>query len=382
MNIQSLFLDAYEASRQRFRDDFRKVQALWPEARLESRPLKGHADLTLDWIWADARATPQHRLVFVAGLHGIEGYVGAAMEHLFVQEFLPCLDPNTTGLLLVHALNPWGMVHYRRTNAHNVDLNRNFLPSAEAFDETKDANPAYARLNGFLNPTRPVRSWTLANLQWSAAVARVMISPGTEAVRQATLLGQYRFPQGIYYGGERWQAETKFAMALYRQAWQGYTHTTLLDMHTGYGPAGQMTIVNAAAEPKSPDFFKKAFRYPHVVAANPDEFYTISGDMIEWVYNAASKEAPNMDIYATTFEFGTFGDAPLALVRSLRAMVMENRAFWHGASETARKKIAAEFRALFFPSSAAWRASAVAQARRALEGVLQARGIYAYKEQK
>ena len=377
MNIQSLFLDTYEASLQRFRDDFRKVQALWPEARLESRPLAGHADLTLDWIWAEARATPQHRLIFVAGLHGVEGYVGAAMEHLFVEAFLPRLNPNTTGLLLIHALNPWGMAHYRRTNAHNVDLNRNFLPSPEAFAEAADANPAYARLDGFLNPRRPVRSWALANLRWAAETAKVMVSPGAEAVRQATLLGQYRFPRGIYYGGEGWQAETEIAMGLFRQAWRGYDHTTLLDMHTGYGPAGQMTIINAAAEPKPTDFFKKAFRYPHVVATEPGEFYTIHGDMTEWCYVAAAADTPKADVYAAGFEFGTFGDNTLALARSLRALVMENRAFWHGASETARQKTAAEFRALFFPADAAWQQSATAQARRALEGVLRARGFYA-----
>ena len=38
--------------------------------------------------------------------HGIEGYVGAAVLRLFLEELLPRLEPETTGLLLPRLVDP------------------------------------------------------------------------------------------------------------------------------------------------------------------------------------------------------------------------------------------------------------------------------------
>ncbi len=369
------FPKTYAESRQRFHEDLAAVRARWPEARLERHPLREHPDLAIEWIWAEATQTPRHRLILTTGEHGIEGYVGAAMLHLFVEEFLPHLDPAKTGLLLVHVINPWGMAHRLRVNAHNVDLNRNFL-DPQAFAAAREVNPAYEQMFNVLNPTGAISSYGWENARWAWTLSRALLSPGIEALKAATLLGQYRFPKGIYYGGDHQQEEVQTMMMLYRRAWEGYAQIVHLDMHTGYGPRGQMTIVNSMYEDRPPLFFKKFFGYPHVVASEPGEFYTIHGDMIDWVYNAVAQEAPQSRVYSTTFEFGTLGDDTLALLRSLRALVFENRAFWYGASEAARQKIATEFTALFYPQDPAWQRQAVAQARQAFEGVLRAFGFF------
>jgi hypothetical protein len=71
------------------------------------------------------------------------------MQQRFIDKYLPRLDPRTTGLLLVHAINPWGMKHHRRVNADNIDLNRTFLWN-QAFDPA--FNPEYDFLNDYINP--------------------------------------------------------------------------------------------------------------------------------------------------------------------------------------------------------------------------------------
>jgi len=375
MALIPLFPHTYQSSRARFRTNLRKVKALWPQARLESHALEAHPDLTIDWIWADARGTPRHRVIVSAGEHGVEGYVGAAMLQVFIERFLPWVNPDDTGLLLVHGMNPWGMANFRRVNSNNVDLNRNFL-DPDFFTQPREAvNPAYAALNDLLNPAGEVRSYAWESLRWRAKVLKALISPGEDALRAATLLGQYRFPKGIYYGGDALQEETRVMMALYRQAWRGYARVTHVDMHTGYGPRGQMTLINSSLETRTPATFRQMFNYPHIVAADPGEFYTIHGDMMDWVYRTLAEENGSTDVYGTAFEFGTLGLDTLASVRSLQALVFENRAFWHGASEDAKARIHDEFLALFYPQDAAWQRQAVAQAERAFAGILRARGV-------
>ena len=371
MDDTKLFPKTYEEARARFRADLAQVRALWPEARLEHRALRDFPDLTTDWIWAEARRQPRVRLILSAGEHGVEGYVGSAMLHLFVEEFLPRLDPDEVGLLLIHVINSWGMAHRRRVNPNNVDLNRNFL-DPEAFRTASEVNPAYTALHKVLNPSGPVRWYPGAVWAWKARLLKNLISPGEAAVRAATLLGQYRFPQGLYYGGDRLQEETLTVQNLLREAWQGYAQVVHLDMHTGYGPREQMTLVNSPLEPRPLEEFKKAFGYPHVVATEPGEFYAIHGDMMDWAYRTAAQEAPGTQVYAAAFEFGTLGAGLAAAIRSLQAMVFENRAFWYGASAAAQRRIEAEFLALFYPQEAQWQRRAAAQARQAWEGILQA----------
>ncbi len=97
-------------------------------------------------------------------------------------------------------------------------------------------------------------------------------------------------------------------MDLYRQALQAYDQILHLDMHTGYGPRYQMSLVNSVLETTTSQEFVQKFDYPLVVAANREEFYAIRGDMIDYVYALRNGEFPGKKLYATSFEFGTLGD--------------------------------------------------------------------------
>lgn len=371
-DILPLFPESYEESRERFRQNLAVVQTRWPDAELFYHQLPGDEDLTIDWIRSDALGTNEKILIFTTGEHGVEGYVGSAMQQRFIANYLPLLDPRTTGLLLIHAINPWGMKHHRRVNANNVDLNRTFLWD-QTFDPTFD--PEYDSLNTLLNPNKTIESLTLDSIAFYANLIWKLITKGLPALKLAILIGQYRYPQGLYYGGENYQEETQTLIKLYRQAFGAYNQILHLDMHTGYGPRYQMSLVNSALEVRTSQEFVKRFDYPLVVAANPKEFYAIRGDMIDYVYALRQYEFPEKEIYATSFEFGTLGDNTKGQIGSPRAMMFENRLYWHGAvNDKLAERVKYDFEELFNPIATDWRAKAIADADQAFMGILKAEG--------
>jgi hypothetical protein len=80
-------------------------------------------------------------IVHLCGTHGIEGYAGSAIQltilSLYLQQQLQAKSQQEDDMellvpqqlqrpavVLIHAVNPYGMKHYRRPNENNVDLNR------------------------------------------------------------------------------------------------------------------------------------------------------------------------------------------------------------------------------------------------------------------
>lgn len=364
--------ESYEQSRERFRSRLSAVQAIWPAARLESHPIPapdGDPDLTIDTIRAEGLSSCERLLVISTGEHGIEGYVGSAMLELFFEEYLPRLDPQNTGILLVHAVNPWGMKHWRRTNPAGVDLNRNFIGSD--FSRLESFNPDYPRLALFLSPAKRLGLLWQEKLLFSVGALRALAYFGVRRVREAALMGQYCQADGIYFGGKALQPETQTMMRLYAGAFENYLQIVHLDMHTGYGPRHQMTLVTSPHEGRSAAEISRCYGIPRVAAANPDEFYAIQGDMIDWEYVWLASHHSSARIFAATCEFGTYGDSLLARARSLRITVFKNQLNLYGANLAGRTWVDAEYRELYCPSASDWFEKAQADARQTFDGILK-----------
>jgi hypothetical protein len=83
---------------------------------------------------------PENLLVLISGTHGVEGFCGSGCQIGYLADQLYEALSSTTGLLLVHALNPFGFAWLRRVNEDNIDLNRNFhdfskpLPWSESYE--------------------------------------------------------------------------------------------------------------------------------------------------------------------------------------------------------------------------------------------------------
>jgi hypothetical protein len=367
--MENIFPDSYESSRARFLHDVEALRAKWTSSRLETYPLKNFPDLSIDCFWAEPRKKANLVMISTAE-HGIEGYVGSAMLKLFMDEFATRLNAEDTGLLLVHAINPWGMKHRYRVNQNSVDLNRNFV-----FDGSYSPkiNLDYDLIEKFLNPKRSVRTLRAETIPFLVKVIQHLIHPGKARVQAASLLGQHRYRKGIYFGGTELQEETAVLMKLYRAALAEYQNFIQVDMHTGYGPRYQMTVIVPPLDPIPSAEAAKKFEYPLVQKIDANEFYAISGDMGEYVYRLRDAEFPNKNIFTCGFEFGTFGDSLPALMRSLRITILENQLRHHGAgSSQAEDQIRAEYEDLFFPSESKWREKALADCRQAFEGIFTA----------
>lgn len=369
MSINQYFSDSYAVSRLKFRGLLGTVQQRWPEAELKTVAVCPDKEFTTDMIIAQPREK-RHVLMVTTGQHGIEGYAGGAFLQLLAREYSDKLDPELTGLVLVHAINPWGMANYRRVDQDNIDLNRNFITD---WSEFKDINKDYSRLRFLLEPGELGKKKEKAAFFFR--VARALALAGSGGIKRALTLGQYQFDKGLYFGGSEHQPVARWLIDLYHGVLRDYKHVLHLDIHTGYGQARRMTIVNSALDPRDTAGLKEQLGYDLIVKADPQEFYSIQGDMVD--YNCwLGRQYPETQLYSTCFEFGTLGDSIGALLQSMRALIDENRLWQHGGTEPLRDEaIRKQFVEAFYPNCPMWRQRAVEDARRALTGILSNEGL-------
>jgi hypothetical protein len=302
------------------------------------------------------------------------------MLKIFMDEFAPRIDPESTGLLLVHAINPWGMKHSRKVNENGVDLNRNFIFKG-VFDPT--VNPSFLKLKHLLAPAYPIRSFAGESLSFLGRTIKALVTEGTSDLTHAALLGQYLSPDAMYYGGASYEEQTLLMMDLLRTALRNHQTVLHLDMHSGYGPRDQMSITVVPLEPLTSAELSAKFNYPLVLRGDREEFYEISGDMTDYLYELRNAEFPAKHVFACAFEFGTFGDSVPARIRSLRAMIFESQLHKYGTSDPrTAEKVRHEFRELYFPAELKWRQKALADCRQAFEGIMMAYGLFQAKDKK
>lgn len=370
--MKDLFPSSYEESRARFLGDAATLRERWKDVNHQATTLSGHPSLSMDVVLAEP-ATKQNLIILSTGLHGIEGYVGSAMLKLFIDQYLPRLNAQNTGLLFIHAINPFGMNIRRRYNENNVDLNRNFI-----WEEKYDSgmNPEYDSLFPLLNPQKPVKNLLLSDAAFVASLIKSIFSFGIPRIKAGTLAGQYRHQAGIQFGGIASQETAAAVKKLLNEALSEYQQVVHIDLHTGYGPRYQMSMVNSTREPRSSGELSTKFGYPLVLAATPSEFYEITGDVTEYLYKLRDERHPVKELYATGFEFGTFGDSLPAQIRSLRATILENRNVHHPSpSKKVHQQIRAEYEELFLPTESKWREKAIADCIQGYNGILSAYGL-------
>jgi hypothetical protein len=114
--LLAYFQPDYERSRDAFRAQAERLAGAYRDVERGAIavPGKRDADLTIDWLYVPAQAQPRRLLILTSGIHGVEGPAGSAVQRHFMAEVLPAADLSEMGVLLVHALNPFGFRHLRR----------------------------------------------------------------------------------------------------------------------------------------------------------------------------------------------------------------------------------------------------------------------------
>ena len=341
--------------------------------QIHSYALDEDDGLYIDSFYLPAAHTQTNLIVLTTGVHGIEGYIGAAMLEVFFREVYPTLDNADTGVLVVANVNPYGMKYLRRYNENNVDLNRNFILDWENFDLS--SNREYPKVDTFLGPTGAIGNGFWHEAGFYLSLGKTAITDGAGTISDALLTGQYEYPQGVYYGGTGDEASTAYLKDIFSRCLDsGYENLIHLDIHSGYGPRYNMVIFNSVFETMTEAESQAAFGYDHIIAHDSESFYATTGDTTDYFYRLAAQKQTDTALFSTCFEFGTIGDTFFDTILSLKYTVDENRNHWYPTSNTITAQIIHEnYMELFYPTETAWREKAVEDFKAATLGVLGAK---------
>ena len=330
-------------------------------------------DLYIDNIYLPSKEKKDNLIVLTTGVHGMEGYIGSVMLDVFFEEIYPTLNTDTTGVLIIANVNPYGMKYMRRYNENNVDLNRNFILDWENFDLS--SNKDYPEVKEFLQPEGEVGNALWHEVGFYGNLAKEALTKGADKVSDALLTGQYEYPQGVYYGGNGDEISTTYLKGVFNDCLDGeYANIVHIDIHSGYGPRYNMVIFNSVYETMTEAETKKAFGYDYVISHDSESFYATTGDTTDYFYRLAESKSTDKELFSTCFEFGTIGDSFMDSILSLKYTVDENREHWYPTDNKITKEVISEnYKELFYPTETQWREKTVADFKIATEGVLKAK---------
>jgi hypothetical protein len=363
------YKENYEASRAQFLQNIDRLKSSVPnlQHRAHSIPSKVSNDLFTDTLYLPPVSGKTDRLlVLISGTHGVEGYVGSALQNIFIKEnFWQKRDENL-GILMVHALNPYGFKLNRRVSEANVDLNRNFDTSTELFNLK---NEGYNQVSPLLNPTTPAGSGWMDRTIFYLKCLYAIAQHSMDSLRRAILKGQYETPQGIYFGGKTFEPQKELLERVLLETTPGYKQVLLVDIHTGYGERGRLHMF-ADQEPElDQKYLLQVFAGLPLDFDSKEDFYKATGGII--VYGA--KLLKDRARYAgMVFEFGTLdSQTTKGSLDSLYRMVRENQKHQYGyQSLDSQVKINKNFTDMFYPRDPAWQDAAAKQFREYLSKAL------------
>jgi len=176
-------------------------------------------------------------VIIFSGVHGIEGYAGSAIQSQAFPSLKQLAEAENIRVLMVHAINPYGMALGQRWNADNVDLNRN--ANSNGLDNTT-IDPIYVKLNSIINPPHPCG---FEDFEEKIKTFAQQNNLDQRRIQSAIMGGQLQNPRGIFYKGLKLSAELAKIFEYIKE----FDHDNLdcvsvLDIHTGIGDKGDSTL--------------------------------------------------------------------------------------------------------------------------------------------
>ena len=340
----SHFSKTYAEAQSRFKDAAAAVGASVTSHQINA---KCQEELAIDVAILGANGAPT--VVTSSGVHGVEGFLGSAVQLAFLERLGKTnLEPDIR-YVFIHAVNPFGFSRLRRFNEDNVDLNRNFVEDAGDY---KGAPEGYANLNEFLNPESPPSRFEPFKLKALWNIWRY----GHQKLKQSVAGGQYEFPRGIFFGGNR-PCKSARIVSDNCDSWIGTAQKVIhIDIHSGLGPFGTYKLLlNESSDSPGCSWYANTFDANHIEAltkADSDSTaYVASGLFDAWMQH----HFRSLDYRTACAEFGTYG-----VVRVLGAIRSENRAHHYGSAESASYRSSKrELLECFCPQNMSWRTKVV-----------------------
>ena len=365
----SWFIDDYAAARRDFLARSDALAGRLPGVERFSIPVasrSGVPGLFVDGLHVPAQVSPKRLLVISAGVHGVEGATGSAVMRLFMAEFMTPETLAETGVLFLHALNPYGFALGRRVTENNVDLNRNASTSDALYSTV---NAGYPLVDAMINPQGPVDTGSLANRCFHLRAIGLIAQHGMRTLRQAVLQGQYQVPRGVYFGGQALEPQLAALGPRVQRILDTYPLSISIDLHTGYGARGTLHLFfDSPKDQRVRARLEAVFAGQHIDWGSGADFYAVTGDFVGWL---GSLRRSGLHLPAV-FEYGTMdSQTTMGSIKSLHVTMLENQGAQHGyASPADEAKIRRDYRELFNPSSPQWRTKVIQDSRAMLRAVL------------
>lgn len=372
-SYSEFFYNSYDEIRKHLDDRVSELRKEGISVEVSEYAVDENDDLYIDNIYLPSKNENKNLIVLTTGVHGMEGYIGSVMLDVFFEEIYPTIDTDTTGVLVVANVNPYGMKYMRRYNENNVDLNRNFILDWNSFDLT--SNKDYPEVKEFLQPEGKIGNAFWHEAEFYASLAKEALTKGADKVSDALLTGQYEYAQGVYYGGTGDEVSTTYLKGVFNDCLEGeYENIVHIDIHSGYGPRYNMVIFNSIYETMNEAETQEAFNYEYVISYDSESFYATTGDTTDYFYRLAESKNTDKDLFSTCFEFGTIGDSFIDSILSLKYTVDENRQHWYPSNNKITSEVVKEnYKELFYPTETKWREKTVADFKQATIGVLNAK---------
>jgi len=368
MSIQNAFSSSYAQARGKFLD---AAATAGLTVQSHAHPLKGRdgEDLAMD-VARDGALDAPNLLIISSACHGVEGFCGSGVQvhALGDADWLKKARASGTAVLYIHALNPYGFSHLRRTTHENVDLNRNFQDFAKPLPD----NAAYRALQPLILPAQ----WPPDAANQAATLAFIALN-GEAAYQSAITQGQHEFADGLFYGGNSATWSNHTLRSVLRQHTASAKRIGWIDLHTGLGESGVGERIwagrdDAAAVARARSWWGGG-QDGH--AATPiTSIYdgsSTSAFLTGLMWHAVYQEAPQAEYTGIAMEYGTV--PVLDVLGALRAEHWLNN---HPETAPERaKQIKAQMMTAFYTDTDLWRGQIVRQARQAMfqavEGLLR-----------
>eukprot|EP00928_Gymnodinium_smaydae_P055524 TRINITY_DN3903_c0_g1_i2.p1 TRINITY_DN3903_c0_g1~~TRINITY_DN3903_c0_g1_i2.p1 ORF type:complete len:436 (+),score=77.14 TRINITY_DN3903_c0_g1_i2:80-1309(+) len=244
--VAACFSESYAEAREKFRKAAAVVKA-------ELHALEVTADASGKYIMdiAVLRGRGKGLVVVSSGTHGVEGYAGSAVQVRILRQIQAMTTPLEVTVVLVHAVNPYGMAHFRRWNENNVDLNRNaLLPEQfKKLAEQDSLHATYMRFDKLFNPSRPPGCFYRSVGVW-IQMAMNLVAHGLRNIKTALVAATYRQSRGLFFGGQELQRSHQVLRDFMVKHFSDVKASSVswIDVHTGLGPCGVDVLMGSSKD--------------------------------------------------------------------------------------------------------------------------------------
>lgn len=294
--------------------------------------------------------TATKALLLISATHGVEGYFGSGAQTGFLRNGLARRALRNARIVLVHALNPFGFSFDRRVNEDNIDVNRNFVDHAHppvnaGYDAlADDIAPKDISPDGMRRADARLDAWEAEH--------------GNRSLQEAISRGQYRYPDGVFFGGSNacWSASA--LKDVFREELAHVEQLIVIDFHTGLGKSGDAEMITEDL-PGSAGYRRAKSMWGGLVCSS-EAGESLSAPLTGTIDHGVAAWMKGKQLIFAALEVGT---APLKT--TFQAIRKDNWLHTRASPDhPLAKQIRQEMRAAFYPDTAEWKTKVFAHAQR------------------